>query len=94
MRGVAAVCKRENGLKEGQDVAENAETVGDASSSEGVGDVKEGNVKGFGENGRSFEGGGELFGVDLDESDEGVDTGGDGILPDDVFWRETARWLL
>lgn len=66
------------------DVAKKVELVGNARSSEGVGEAAKSGVRGVEGGRRSPETGKELAGVDLDEANEKVGTGGKENLPDDV----------
>lgn len=58
---------------------------------EEVGEVEGDNLKSVRGHERSFEGGGDLVGIDLNEADEGVDTSGKRIVPDDVV-REKLQY--
>lgn len=67
-------------MKGGWDVPERDEILKDGGSSQRVRENEKGSVKGVEENGRGFDGGGELGEVDLDEADEGVATSGEGVV--------------
>lgn len=83
MRGVVVVRGKSKWLKEGWDVAEEGEAVGDAGSWKGVRKVEKRDGKGGGNDGEAFEVGGVLAGVDLYEADKGVDSSNARIVPDD-----------
>lgn len=82
--GVVSVWERRSELKRDWDVATEGAAAGDARSSKEVGEVEKGDVRKVGGDGRSFEGGGELAGIHLDEADEAVGAGGEGIETDDI----------
>lgn len=58
--------------------------VGHAGSSERVGEVEKSDFSEVGVDGASFEKAGELVGVDSDEADQEVNTGGEGTVLDDI----------
>lgn len=66
------------------DVAEKGGVVVNARTSKGVGKVKEGDVNGVGGDAECFERGRGLSGIYLDEVNEGVDTGDEECVPDNI----------
>lgn len=82
--GVFAVQGGRRRLERARDVAEESEAAGDGGTSEGVGKPEEDDVEKKEGDGGRFEGEGGLFGVHLDDAGEEVDTGAEGIMPDDI----------
>lgn len=79
---------KESCMEGGWDIAEDGEVVKNAASLEEVGKVEKGDVERVGGEGGPFGRSGELFGVDLEQSEEGVNISGERTVPDNIVGEE------
>lgn len=84
LRDIVAVRGRRRELRGGWNVAEEGEVFGDAESSKELGKFEESDVKGVGGDGGRYERDDGPVVVDLGETDEGVSSGGEGVVADDI----------